>query len=327
MSVGVILPETTAAGPAEFAARAEELGYESAWEGELWGESAFVQLAAAAERTEEIDLGTAIVNVFSRTPGVLAMNANALQRVSNGRFRLGIGVSTPKAIEDLHGMAFERSVRRTHETVELVKQFTSDVDAVQYDGELFSVADFPGLDVDVPVYNAALGPANRRATGRLCDGWLPNNIPFDCLGEAFEVVADAARGQGRNPEAIEVAPWAHVAANDEDPAAARDAVRGAVAYYVGSGDGYKNAVAMGYPERAESIADAWRSGDREAARGAVTDEMLGQLGCCGTTEDVRQQLRALRDDPDVDTPIVSFPASLDDEAVERSFEAAAPGAL
>jgi len=177
------------------------------------------------------------------------------------------------------------------------------------------------------VYNAALGPANRRVTGRLCDGWLPNNVPYDHLDEAFETVADAARENGRSPDDIEVSPWVYVAVNDDDPDAARDAVRGAVAYYVGSSDGYKNALAMGYPERAERIASAWRSGDRASARGTITDEMVAQLGCAGTADDVRQRLCELVDRSVVDTPIVSFPAGLDDQAVERSFEAAAPEKL
>jgi alkanesulfonate monooxygenase SsuD/methylene tetrahydromethanopterin reductase-like flavin-dependent oxidoreductase (luciferase family) len=79
--------------------------------------------------------------------------------------------STPKAIEDLHGLRFERPVQRAHEAISLVKQFTGGGDgAIRYDGEVFCVADFPALDADVPVYHAALGPANRRVVGRLCDG-------------------------------------------------------------------------------------------------------------------------------------------------------------
>jgi len=326
MAIGIMLPETAETGGAEFGVRAEERGYESVWQGELWGENSFAEMAAVAERTTDVRIGTGIVNVFSRSPAVLAMGANSLERLSDGRFVLGVGVSTPKAVEDLHGLSFERPIRRTHEAVELVRLFTSDTDSVDYDGELFDVADFPGLSADVPVYNAALGPANRRVTARLCDGWLPNMVPYSELDGAFKYIADHAREAGRDPENIGVAPWAHVAANDEDPQAARDAVRGAIAYFAGSADGYKNAVATGYPDRAERIADAWRSGDRDAARGEVTAEMVDDLGCAGTTDDVRQKLGELEDNPAVDTPLVSFPASLDDDAIERSFAAAAPEA-
>jgi len=137
MTLGVVLPETGTASKTEFGIRAEDLGYESVWHNELWGENSLVQLAAVAERTGRVGLGTGIVNVFSRSPAVLAMSANSLQNISGGRFRLGLGVSTRKAIEDLHGMSFERPIHRTHETIELLNALTSDQEPVDHDGEFF----------------------------------------------------------------------------------------------------------------------------------------------------------------------------------------------
>lgn len=323
MDVGLILPDVDGIEPAELASRAESLGFESVWKSELWGENAFVELAAAAARTDQVRLGTAVVNVFSRSPAVIAMGAASLDRLSGGRGVIGLGVSTPKAIEDLHGQSYERPIRRTHESAELVRKFLSGEGRVAYDGEVFSVADFPALEADVPVYNAALGPANRRVTGRLCDGWLPHNVPLSHLEEAFEVVAEAAREVGRDPDEIEVAPWVHVAVSD-DPAEAREAVRGIVAYYVGSGEGYRKSVGAAYPEVADRIASAWRDGDRDRARGHVTDELVRDLGCAGTAEDVREELRALADHPVIDTPLVNLPPGLDGDAVDRTLEAVAP---
>lgn len=326
MDVGLILPEVDGVEPAELAVRAETLGFASVWKPELWGEHAFVELAAAAERTDDVRLGTAVVNVFSRSPAVIAMGAASLDRLSDGRAAIGLGVSTPKAIEDLHGLTYERPIRRTHETAELITRFLAGDGRVEYDGEVFSVADFPALEADVPVYNAALGPANRRATGRLCDGWLPHNVPQSHLEEAFGVIAETARERGRDPEEITVAPWVHVAVSD-DPAEARDAVRGIVAYYVGSGEGYRKAVGAVYPEVADRIASAWRDGDRDRARGHVTDELVHDLGCAGTPEEVREELRALADHPVIDTPLVNLPPGLEAEAVEETLEAVAPDRL
>ena len=327
MRLGLRLPSTADRSASDFAVRAEELGYESVWQGELWGANAFAELAAVATRTNEVRLGTAIVNVYSRTPAVLAMGAASLDRLSGGRAILGLGVSTPTAIEGLHGMGFERPIRRTVEAGELVAAFLGGEGTVEYDGEVFEAADFPALDADVPVYNAALGPANRRATGRAFDGWLPNNVPFSNVGSAFETIAGTAREAGRDPDAIEIAPWVHVAVDDDDPGAARDLVRGTVAYYVGSGEGYEAAVGAVYPEAAERIASAWRGGDRDAARASVTDELVADLGCAGTTEDVREQLRRVVDETPVDLPIVNVPAGADDAVVERTVTAVAPEAL
>jgi alkanesulfonate monooxygenase SsuD/methylene tetrahydromethanopterin reductase-like flavin-dependent oxidoreductase (luciferase family) len=99
MSHGLLLPVVSDVSRTNLAVRAEELGYESVWLGELWGASSPVQLAEIAGQTETITLGTAILNVFSRTPATLAMTANGLSRVSDGRFVLGVGTSTQKAIE------------------------------------------------------------------------------------------------------------------------------------------------------------------------------------------------------------------------------------
>src|SRR3954463_7292707 len=72
---------------------ADELGYDSFWLPEAWGWEVFSLLTEMAVHTKRIRLGTGIVNVFSRTPGVLAMTAATLDEISEGRFILGVGTS------------------------------------------------------------------------------------------------------------------------------------------------------------------------------------------------------------------------------------------
>ncbi|MFC4436523.1 MULTISPECIES: LLM class flavin-dependent oxidoreductase [Natrialbaceae] len=325
MNVGLIAPGFGDDDQADVAVRAEELGYDAVWLGELWGESGVVRATEIAARTDEIGIGTAILNVYSRSPAVLASTAASLRRVSDGRFTLGLGTSTPKAIEDLHGMAFDRPVRRAHETIELVRAFTAGDGPVAYDGELLEVADFPSLDAPTPIYNAGLGRANRRVVGRLCDGWIPHNIPFSRLEEAFEVVAEAARERDRDPDEITVAPYVPSAVS-EDPEEARDVLRRHLAYYVGSGEGYRRAVGTRFPDEASRIAEAWRDGDRGAAASAVTDEMVDDLGVAGTPDEAREQLERLVRVAGIDHPIVVVPDPAADEVAERTIEALAPTA-
>lgn len=322
MDRGVLLPDTREIDGPEMAERADQLGYDSVWLPELWGDNALVRLADLAHRID-CDLGTAIVNVYSRTPAVIAAAAATLDDVAPGRVTLGLGVSTPKAIEDLHGLAFDRPARRGHETIELVTQFTSGEGRVNYDGELVSVQDFPAQEADVPIYYAALGPANRRVVGRLADGWIPHNIPFRGLESAFETVATAATEAGRDPDDITVAPYVPAAVG-EDEDAARNAIRGHVAYYVGSGEGYRRAVATEFPEEADAVADAWRSGDRKAAAGNVTEEMIDALGVAGTPEQARQRLAEIVKETSVDYPILVVPAQAAVEFGDSTLEALAP---
>ena len=324
MHLGALLPQVGDVDSATLAVRAEEWGYDSVWVSELWGKSAVVALTEIACRTERVELGTAIANVFSRSPATLAMTARSLHDVSGGRFTLGVGTSTPKAIEDLHGMRFSTPVRRAHEAISLIKRFTSGEEkAVSYDGEVFCVADFPPLDADVPVYHAALGPANRRVVGRLCDGWIPHNVPFPDLADAFEEIEESARKVGRDPDAITVAPYVPAAVSD-DPTEAEAAIRGHVAYYVGSGEGYRRAVGSRFPDRAEAIAAAWQSGDRAEATRLVGDEMVAALGVCGATEEARAQLEALVEGSIVDRPVVVVPQQAAADLGERTLEALAP---
>ncbi len=321
MARGVLLPSLSGMTVIEFGTWIEELGYDAIWTGELWGADSFVQLTALAEHTD-LALGTSIANVFSRSPATLASAAATLDERADGPVRLGVGPSTPKAIEDLHGIDYDRPVRRMHEAAELIQAYTGE-GRIGYDGEIFSVRDFPGLDADVPVYTAALGSAARRATGRVADGWLPHNIPFADLPEAFDTVAETAREAGRDPEEIAVAPYVPAAvAGDTDEA--RDVVRGHLAYYVGSGEGYRRAVGRAFPDAADRVADAWHAGERERARTEVTDEMVAALGVAGTSEDARAQLDELAALDVIDEPIVVVPTNADDETVERTVEALAP---
>jgi alkanesulfonate monooxygenase SsuD/methylene tetrahydromethanopterin reductase-like flavin-dependent oxidoreductase (luciferase family) len=323
-SVGLIVRGTDETSAVEYGVLAEELGYDSVWMVELWGDSSVVELTAIAERTSEVGIGTAIVNVYSRTPAVLAMTAATLDDVSGGRFTLGTGVSTRKAVEDLHSMSFENPVRRAHETIELTREFLTAEGRVDYEGECFGVRDFPALGTDVPVYHAALGKANRRVVGRLADGWMPHLVPFPLLDDAYDYLREHAEAAGRDGEAIEVAPHVPTAVS-EDPEAARDAVRSHLGYYIGSGRGYQNAVGELFSERADDVAETWRAGDREAAVAAVTDEMVDALAVAGTPDEARQSLADLVADTCVDHPIVTPPQTAGEELTRETVELLAAG--
>lgn len=322
MQTGILVPNDEPDIPA-FAERVESMGYHSLWVSELWTRDAFVVLTRAAEMTESITLGTAIVNVYGRSPATIAQAGATLDRAAGGRTILGLGTSTRKTIEDLHGTAFENPPRRLHETTELTKKFLHASGRVEYEGECFEVADFPALGADIPVYTAALGPANRRATGRTADGWLPHNIPFHRLDEAFETIAETAREAGREPSTIRTAPYVP-AAVDEDPERAAAAIRGHLAYYIGNGEGYRRAAGLEYPDAADAVATAWREGDRDAARAAVTSEMIEGLAIAGTPQQAQEQLAGLSENEAIDEPLIVIPDGVDQNLKRRTVRTLAP---
>lgn len=317
-------PASTTAG--EWGALAEDHGYESLWVSEGWGEDALLTLMEVATRTDALRLCTAVVNPFSRTPAALAMAGAKLQRYSDGRAVLGVGPSHADTVESLHGLAFERPVRRTHEAIELVKRLTGGTGTVSYDGVIFRTDGYPAFDESFPLYNAALGAANRRATGRVADGWLPYLFPISALESGFEPIAAAARDAGRDPSDIAVAPQILASVRD-DPESARDALRRYIAPYIGQFPNYRRLLGRWFPEESEAITAAWKSGDHEAARAAVTDEIVHEFGVAGTPTAARSQLRDILNDSLVDCPIVYVPRSEPAAARDRTIEALAPERL
>jgi alkanesulfonate monooxygenase SsuD/methylene tetrahydromethanopterin reductase-like flavin-dependent oxidoreductase (luciferase family) len=117
--LGLVVPDELAGFSIDemvtIAQRAEQRGYHSIWKGETSGTNSFMVLGAIARETEDIRLGTGIANVFSRSPTLLGMSGATLNALSDGRAILGLGVSSPPIVEEWHGQAYERPLRRARE--------------------------------------------------------------------------------------------------------------------------------------------------------------------------------------------------------------------
>ena len=148
------------------------MGAASIWSREAWGFDAVTPLAYLAGKTSSIKLGTGIMQIGSRSPANVAMTAMSLNSISGGRFILGLGTSGPQVVEGWHGVPFDRPIQRTRELIEIVRMATSG-ERVDYAGEIYNLP-LPGGEGKalrsaakpsfVPIYIAALGPANLRLT-------------------------------------------------------------------------------------------------------------------------------------------------------------------
>lgn len=330
--VGLKLPSTAerpsrAAGKTavEWGQFAEELGYDSLWKSEGWATDSFVELAEVAVETETIRLGTAIVNVYSRSPANLAMAAATLTNVSDGRAVIGVGAGHPRGTEKLRGLKHERPVRRIHEVVELMKAYTGGGDTVEYDGELFQVSGHDPFDEEIRVYNSALNDMNLRATGRVADGWIPYFVPKRELQNAYDIIERTADESGRSLDNFEVVPQV-LAVVDDDKETAYRTIAEYTARYVGQFEdtAYKNAVARAFREESDYIRDQWQGGDRKAAINAVTDEMVEAFGVGGDPESARSALSDFMSHPVVDVPIVYVPRNATVEQRDRTIRELAP---
>ena len=105
----------------ELARLADDLGLDSVWVSEAWGQDAASVLGHLSAVTKRIDLGSGLFQIPGRSPAMTAMTAATLDAMSGGRFRLGLGVSGPQVSEGWHGVDFSRPVSRTREYVEIVR--------------------------------------------------------------------------------------------------------------------------------------------------------------------------------------------------------------
>lgn len=329
MATDLLLPQVTSMDATELAVRAEELGYDGVWLGELWGQSSVVRLTDIAANTDEIDIGTAILNVFSRSPAVLAMTADTLQEVSDGRFRLGIGPSGPAVIEGWHGVDFGNPLRRTREYVDIVKMVLEGKE-LDYEGEYFNLSGFR-LRCDAPeprpkVDVAGMGPKAVELAGRFSDGWHAILFTPEAMRDRLE---DFDRGveMGDGDRADKDVTLSLTCAALEDGEHARHLTKQHSAFYVGAmGTYYRDSLArQGYEDEAHQIAANWMNGDREAALEVFTDEMLDAFTAAGTPERARAELAKFADIDGVDNVSVGFPRAASREEIHDTLEALAPG--
>jgi F420-dependent oxidoreductase-like protein len=283
----------------ESAVLAEELGYSCLSMGESWGEDAFTSLAQLAAVTSRIRVGTSIVPVFARSAANLAMTALNLDRMSEGRFFLGLGTSGRLVIEDFHGEAFRKPLTRMREYIDVLRKAMRG-EALDHDGELFRTKRFrlrfPPQRAALPIYIAALSPPSLRLTGELADGWLPIFLAPSRMAPAVAELEAGARAAGRALRDIAISPQVSIYVTD-DVAAARDRERPHIAFYIGGmGVFYHQYMhRIGFGAEADRVQAAYRAKDRDGAARLVTDEMVDAMTIIGGPAQCRRQIQAFFD--------------------------------
>lgn len=312
----------------EQAERAEELGYDRVWLPETWGRDAVTVLTSIAHRTDAIGIGTSIMPIYSRSPTLLGQTTATLQEVSDGRFRLGLGPSGPIVIENWHGVDYGNPLRRTRETVEIVKAVLAG-EEVDYDGEYFDLSGFrlrceppeipPAIDV------AGMGPKSVELAGRFADGWHALMLTRDGIRDRLADLRRGADLAGRDPDDVRVTLSLTCAALD-DAERARESVRQHLAFYVGGmGTFYRDNLArIGHEATATEIYDNWQAGEREAAIAAIDDGLLDSIAVAGTPETARDRFESFATIDGVDGVSVSFPRDATLSEIEATTAALAP---
>ncbi|HTO12052.1 MAG TPA: LLM class flavin-dependent oxidoreductase [Candidatus Binatia bacterium] len=273
------------------AVTADRLGYDGYYLPETWAYDTTIVLAEAALKTGRIGLGTGILGVWNRSAGTLAMAAATLASLSNGRFTLGLGISTPQLAEGLHDVKFEQPLGRLRRTIEQVRALLR--------GERIPLAVATSarplkLNVppppEIPIYVAAIGEQSVRLTGEVADGWVPFIYPRRCLAQGIEQLREGAARGGHPDRVPSVCPSvpAVVAA---DAATAREGAAWFVAFYlVNMGTLYRQSlVRQGFGKEVEAVLAA----NAPKFTGVVppdADTLLDELIVYGAPSEARARL-------------------------------------
>jgi F420-dependent oxidoreductase-like protein len=292
----------------ELSVLADELGLDSVWISEAWGQDAVSVLGLLAGRTERVALGTGLMQIPARQPAAAAMAAATLDVLTGGRFRLGLGVSGPQVSEGWYGVPFRRPLRRTREYVEIVRRALAREGPLEHAGEEWTLP-LPGglgkplrllarpVQERLPIYLGAIGPKAVEQVGEIADGWLPfllNPAEPDLLLDRLRAGAERA---GRPVEEVDVAPVVPVSIHD-DLEEARNQARPWLAFYLGAmGARDKNfyvdlAAAYGHGEAAREVQERFLAGDRAGAAAAVTPELIDASSIATTPAGLDERLAA-----------------------------------
>lgn len=296
---------------ADWVGEVEAAGVDQVWVPEAYGFDAVSLLGYLAARTSRIELASGILPLGSRSATLLAMTAAGIDSLCGGRFTLGLGTSGPQVIEGMHGVAFDRPVARTRDTIEVCRMAWRR-EPLEYQGATLTLPRSGSrplkligtpLRPRIPIAVAAMGPANVALTAELADGWLPLLGLFH-PARASEVWGESltAGRARRSPELgeLDVVSGAELAIGP-DASALRSNSRRLVAQYVG-GMGSREANfyndlfrRYGYTDEAAEIQDLYLNRQREEAEAAVPQEFLDATTLCGDRDYVAARVRDYAD--------------------------------
>jgi probable F420-dependent oxidoreductase len=229
MRIGVVFPQTEiGVDPGvvrDFAIAAEELGYKHilAYDHVLGANPAsrlgwrppythkspfhepFVLFGYLAALTKAIELVTGIIVLPQRQTALVAKQAAALDVLSGGRLRLGIGIGWNSVEYEALGANFKDRGARSEEQVQLMRRLWTE-ELVTFEGRWHKITD-AGLNPlpvqrPIPVWFGGTDDRALRRLARLGDGWFPLLAPDEKCRAAIERVAAYAREAGRDPREI-----------------------------------------------------------------------------------------------------------------------------
>ncbi|MFZ1793657.1 MAG: TIGR03617 family F420-dependent LLM class oxidoreductase [Anaerolineae bacterium] len=272
---------------AAFAAQAEEIGYDALWSSETQHDP-FLPLALAATSTKKMGLGTGIAVAFARSPTVLAHQAWDMQKLSGGRFILGLGTQVKPHIERRFGMIWDQPTARLREYIlairELWRAWQTD-GKINFRGEFFKLTLMtpffnPG-PIDhphIPIYIAGVNERLCQLAGELCEGFHvhPFHTPKYLAEFILPNIEEGLRKNGRTRKDIALASGVFVigGVTPEQRAINREDVRRQISFYASTPSYAPVFELHGWGGQAEQLSQLAARGKWAEMPAVITDDIL-----------------------------------------------------
>jgi F420-dependent oxidoreductase-like protein len=299
-------------------AEMEKAGLDLVWVAEVYGYDSPSLMGYLAALTERVEIGSAILPIYTRTPSLLAMTAAGIDALSDGRFHLGLGASGPQVIEGFHGVPYTNPLGRTREIIEICrdvwrreaplehhgKNFTLPLPADQGTGlgKALKMITHP-VRSEIPIWIASLGEKNVAMTAEIADGWIPVFFIPERANDVWG--ASLAMGRAKRSAALDelmiTAGGLLAIGEGDDVVALRDLMRPMTALYVGGmgakGKNFYNElfVRYGFEKEAELIQDLYLDGKKREAEAAIPAEFLELTTLCGPQSYVAERVAAFKE--------------------------------
>jgi F420-dependent oxidoreductase-like protein len=301
---------------AKQAAELEKVGLDIVWVAEAYSFDAPTFMGYLAAKTERLEIGSAILPIYSRTPTLIAMTAAGLDALSDGRAVLGLGASGPQVIEGFHGVPYDRPLTRTREIIDICRKVWAREAPLTHDGAVYHIPLPEGQGTGlgkalkiinhpvrprIPIWVAALGEKNVAMTAEVADGWLPIFFVPEKAKDVFgPSLATGAAKRDASLDPLQIAAGGIFAIGEESEVAPiRDLGRAAAALYIGGmgakGKNFYNALARryGYEKEAEEIQELYLSGKKSEAAALVPNDLLEATSLCGPESYLKDRIAAL----------------------------------
>jgi probable F420-dependent oxidoreductase len=299
-------PENT--GPGEIgahAARAEAMGYDGLLVPDAIHDGLLLS-ALALNSTQKLTVGTSVLVAFARSPMITAIAAWDLQKMSGGRFEVGLGTQIKPNIEQRYAARWDSPVPQLREYVQSMQAIFHSFqtgERLNFEGEHYRLTRLqpffnpgPIEHPDIPILCGAVGPAMTKMVARIADGMIthPTNTPPEYIREVSlpRLQAGFAQGQ-RNADdfTLVLGPLTATGKDAQQVAREWEKQRNMLGFLYSTPAYWPSLELFGWQDKGQLLLDMTRQGNWQDMPTIITDEMLDKFVPRGTYAEIAEVYR------------------------------------